>query len=221
VTRAITAAAESALDSARSDTLHLFEAEFSGGTVYATDAPFPIAWNGNTYPALGHLLSYDGLEENADLREARVGVSLSGVDQVYISAVLAENYLDRPLRVYRAFLDGQGGVIVDPFALFEGVMDFPEIAEDPHAAPPAPGLGTCTVTVEASSHWADFGRRPGRHTNDNEQQFHFPGDKFFEFVSEQNRTFQWGSAILVARKSLKRFDPYSDTTEFLDTGGGD
>jgi hypothetical protein len=49
------------------------------------------------------------------------------------------------------------------------------------------------VRVRATSLFADFERRTGRHTNDAEQQIHYPGDKGFEFVSElRDKQINWG-----------------------------
>lgn len=177
----------------RTEPFHLFEAHFDSGVVRATDAPFAIAWGGNSYLANGHFLAFSGITENKELRETRCTVTLSGVDQAWIANALEQNYLDRRLVIYKAFLEHQGSIGIDPVPLFDGLMDYPVIEEDADpASPPSPGVGNCRVTVEAGAHWSDFGRRPGRHTNDVEQQLHFSGDKFFEFVSEQNRQIMWG-----------------------------
>ena len=168
---------------------HLFELYLTT-PIYATDAPFQISWGGNTYTALGHFIAFSGGEENRDLTETRVSVSLSGVDQVWVSNVLAQNYVDRRLVVRRAFLAPGGGVMVDPVALFDGLCDGRSRISEDHGA----DASRCVVTLEAGSHWSDFGRRPGRHANDNEQRFLFAGDGFFRFVSEINRTITWGAA---------------------------
>lgn len=167
--------------------IHLFELYLDGATTYATDAYRTIEWNGNTYPALGHFLDFDGIEESADMLISQCRVSLSGVDQTMIAAVLAHEYIDRRLCIRTGFLDGSEAVIIDPLPIFDGRVDAPEIAEDPVA-------GTCVVTISASSHWIDFERAPGRHTNHEEQQIYFPGDLGFEYVSQLNRQIKWGAA---------------------------
>jgi hypothetical protein len=55
-----------------------------------------------------------------------------------------------------------------------------------------PDEGTCTLAIEAASHWVDFERRSGRHTNHAEQQVWFAGDKGFEFASEVMKDIPWG-----------------------------
>jgi len=168
--------------------IHLFELYLSGATVFATDAYREIVWNGNAYPALGHLVGFSGVEESADLSVTQASVSLSGVDQTLIAAVLQYAYIDRRLVIRKAFLSTEGdAILIDPFPLFDGRVDAPVIAEDPDA-------GTCTVTLAVSSHWIDFERTPGRHTNHDEQQIWSPGDTGFSRISALNREIKWGAA---------------------------
>lgn len=166
---------------------HLFEAYFDSGTAYATDAARDVVWGGHTYLANGQFLGFDGVAEAADLQVTEAHVQLSGVDQTWVALVLAENYIDRRIVIYKAFLDpATDALVVDPGAIFDGRMDSPTIEEDPDS-------GKCTVTLTATSHWTDFERRPGRHTNLTEQQIHFPTDTGFRYVSEQTRQITWGA----------------------------
>lgn len=164
---------------------HLFEIYLDGATARSTDAYRNIDWGGNTYYALGHLLTFDGIEESAELQVNQVRLTQSGVDGTYISLYLGHDYIDRRMVIRKAFLASDETVIVDPFPIFDGRCDSPEIAEDPDS-------GTCTVVMTASSHWVDFERTPGRHTNHDEQQIWFPGDLGFEFVGQMNKDMKWG-----------------------------
>jgi len=193
--RGATAAVRAEWGAAQTRVVHLMEMYLDSTTVRASDAPFRIEWQGNAFLPNGQFLNFSGVEDSAELRDSRVTVTLSGVDQVHISDALQEKYLERRFVIYRAFLDAANALILDPVPLFDGKMDKMRIAEDPSpGATPGPGIGNCSVTVEATAHWSDFGRRPGRHTNDNEQKLHFPGDKFFEFASEINKPILWGRA---------------------------
>jgi len=199
--RGATAAVRAEWDKARNEPLHLFELHLDNGVIRATDGIRTIEWpagSGNQYLANGYFLSYEAIEESLELREGRARISLSGVDQVHIANALAQNYLDRRAVIYQAFLSASGGLIVDPVPIFDGVVDRMGFNEDSSPTVlPAPGAGNCTVFVEAASRFSDFGRRPGRHTNHEEQQLHFSGDNFFEFVSEQNRQITWGGGTVV------------------------
>ena len=125
------------------------------------------------------------MEETAELQVSQVKIVQSGVDSAFISAYLSYEYIDRRVVIRKAFLADNETVLVDPFPIFDGRCDAPEINDDPDS-------GTCTVAISASSHWVDFERRPGRHTNHDEQQFWFPGDLGFEYVSQLNKELTWG-----------------------------
>lgn len=185
--RGTTAAYQAQMAASRNRPIHLVELAFDAptGTIYLTSAPCSVAWGGQTYLGLGGLLGVGDVTETVELVQQSVSVSLTGVDQTYIALLLTEDYLDRPLRIYRGFIDDAGAVVVDPCLMFEGGMDNPVIEEDPSS-------GTCVVGLEAVSAQVGKGRLPGRHTNHEEQQFYFPGDKAFEFVSAIARDVTWG-----------------------------
>ena len=183
--RGATTAVKTELAKSQNQPVHLMQVMFSTTPVYITDAWRDISWGGNTYTALGHLLGFSNIEETADLNVSSITAQLSGVDQSLISAVLGERYIDRVLRIYKAFLNDNMAVIANPILLFEGRMDAPVIEENPDD-------GTCTVSVQANNIWVDFERTSGRHTNHEEQQHYFPGDKGFEYVSELTKEIIWG-----------------------------
>lgn len=168
--------------------VHLFEAHFDDGVIRNTDAYRTLTWGGNTYLANGHFMQFSGIQESAALKVSECDIALSGVDQVWISAVLAKQYIDRRLVIYKAMLSaGTDAVIVDPVPIFDGRMDAPAITENPDD-------GKCIVAIHAASHWVDFERKPGRHTNHEEQQIHFPGDRGFEYAAQLTKEIKWGVA---------------------------
>lgn len=159
-----------------------------GGTVYLTDYSRAVSWGGNSYIAGGHLLGFQGLTESADLRVRDVQVTLSGVDQSWISTILAKQYFKRPLLIYQAFFDSSDAVIVDPVLIHSGFMEDPRVEEDP-------GAGTCTVTIVSRDQFSDFERPSGRHTNSNDQRLYFSGDPSFDMwaqIALAQRQFIWG-----------------------------
>lgn len=159
-----------------------------GSTVYATDCHRNIVFGGNTYLANGNLLSWSGIQESAELRIKSCSVSLSGVDQSWISTVLTANYVDRRLLVYKGFVTADADVmVVDPIAVFDGRVDGCSVDEDPEA-------GTCTVSIAAADEWVAFERLSGRHTCDSEQKVFFPTDTGLSRVSQINVPIKWGAA---------------------------
>lgn len=167
--------------------VHLVEVYFDDETVYMTDAFKDITYNSNNYIAVGHFMGFSDIEEAAEVIVSSVTLSLSGVDQVWISRVLNKAYIDRTVKIYTAFLDDAQALIVNPVLIFEGRMDTPAIQEDPDS-------GKSSVSVSATNSWVDFSRKTGRHTNHEEQQIHFAGDKGFEFASEIVKDITWGKA---------------------------
>lgn len=174
-------------------TAHLFKAMFANKetgqleTYYATDNAWTVNYGGVTYPALGHFLSFEGAEETSDMAIATAKITLSGVEAEYISAILSYNYINRELSILRIFFDENGVMRGSPEPVFAGPMDEPSINDDPDA-------GTLTVMLTASNHFAAFERTPGRHTNHQEQQAHFLGDRFFELVGNYDKSVVWGKA---------------------------
>jgi hypothetical protein len=187
--RSASATITAELAAAQNRPVHLFEVYLDTGTVYVTDAPFQVLWNGNTYLANGHLISFGDIEESAELNIATTQIVLTGCDAAgptWVSLVLAEDFIDRRIIIRKAFLHAANGVLDAPIVIFDGRMDQPVIDDDPDN-------GNCQVSVSASSHFADFARVIGRRTNDAVQQLHFSGDKFFEFASEiPGKSFIWG-----------------------------
>jgi hypothetical protein len=166
--------------------VHLLDIYFDNGRASLTDAYKDIEFGTVNYTATGHFLGFDAIEETTELVVQKLNISLSGVDQTYISTVLGGQYIDRKVALYLGFLDENTEQLIDePILIFDGRMDQPNISEDP-------SKGTCTITVSCTNAWVDFERRPMRRTNHAEQQIHFAGDKGFEFASEVTKEILWG-----------------------------
>jgi len=171
---------------AQNHPVHLVEVEFDSGSVYMTDGFKMIIFDGDEYQAVGNFLGFSDIEETAEVIVSNVTLSLSGIDQVWISNILNENFIDRKVKIWTGFLDGfYLDLVTNPVLIFEGRMNQPTISENPES-------GESTVAVSCTNAWVDFSRKTGRHTNHEEQQIHFPGDKGFEFASEIIKGFTWG-----------------------------
>tara|TARA_R110002096_G_scaffold309135_1_gene503617 strand:+ start:2373 stop:2936 length:564 start_codon:yes stop_codon:yes gene_type:complete len=183
--RTTSSAVQAEISAAANTPVHLVEVTL-GATVYRiTDAYIALTWGGNEYSQAGHFLGFSDIEESATLQVSKLTVSLSAIDKTFVSLLLSQDYLDRPIKIYKGFLDAAGALIVDPLLVFEGRIDSPIIQEDPDA-------GTATIAVSASNSWGDFLRRIGRFTNHEGQQVHFPGDLGLQFASEIVKDVVWG-----------------------------
>ena len=165
--------------------IHLVEVHLDSGVTYMCDGYKAVSYGGNEYQGVGHFLGFSDIEEAAEVIVSSMTVSLSGVDQVWISTLLQNDYIDRTIKIYTAFLDDGQELIVDPVLIFEGRMDQPTIEDDPEG-------GQSVISVSATNAWVDFSRKTGRHTNHEETQVHFAGDKGFEFASEVVKDIVWG-----------------------------
>lgn len=167
--------------------VHLLEVELDSGTYYLTDAYTSMAWNGNTYTALGHFLQFDKVEESAQIQVNDTTIQLSAVDRAYLAAFLGENYINRAARIYLAMLDTSFALVVDPIKVLEGRLDNPTCVDDPDA-------GTSTLSVRVINQWSDYERITGRRTNHAIQTSYFPTDKGFNNVSTADAVVLWGRA---------------------------
>ncbi len=183
--RSSTAAFKTEIVKSQNRPVHLVEVIFDDENVYMTDAYKSITYGGNSYLALGSFMGFSDIEEAAEVMVSSVTLSLGGIDQAWVSRVLNKAYIDRTVKIYTAFLNDAHALIVDPIIIFEGRMDQPTIVEDPDS-------GKSSVSISATNAWVDFSRKTGRHTNHEETQIHFPGDRGFEFASEIIKDVIWG-----------------------------
>ena len=170
---------------------NLVKIDLDGDITRMTDRVSKVTFDDGTGSAdwlpTGHLLGISPIIEGLGAQINRLTLTIAGPDQTYFAIFLNNDYIDRPVDIWKGFLDSAGALIVDPILVFKGRIDKPIITEDPEA-------GTSQLTLSLANHWVDFERRTGRHTNDAEQQTWFPGDRGFEFVQEfVNRTITWGS----------------------------
>ena len=184
--RGLTSSVKTELATGAINPIILLEIGF-GTPVYLTNASFDItssvSGSSRTYLANGHFKGITGISEtNAPTKNTLV-VSLSGVDQTYISIALNENIINSDVYIYRGFLDGTLSVISDPFLLFYGTIDEYKISDN---------TTTANINLSVTSHWGNFSKTSGRTTSDNSQQRFFSGDKGMEFSALTVRDIKWG-----------------------------
>lgn len=152
-------------------------------TLYLTDWDRNLSALSQTWASSSHFLGVGDVTETSDLRVNTLDVTLSGVEQSYVSIFLAQNYIDRPVKIYRAAINASDAVIGSPILLFEGLITSFNIQDS---------KDTSTITVQLASHWKDFEKEVGRKTNNNSQSIHFPTDKGFEFAAKTIKDLKWG-----------------------------
>ena len=173
---------------------------------YITNAAFDITVDTNvgtmglglgtqTFLALGPFLQFSSVEETADFQISNVTVSLGGLRGQDISLFLDNQYIDQPIKIFRAWYDNNGAIIGDPVMIFDGRIDKPVVSD-------SQSEGTI-VACQASSQWVDYNRRAGRHTNPSEQRFidkkiygsaEADLDTGFKYATNAVRDLKWGGS---------------------------
>ena len=156
---------------------------FRTHTVYITNGGFDVTYDGNVYIALGQFLSVSDIQETGDLQVNTVNIGLSGIPSDILNLFFNYIYTNRRVIVRRAYFN-EINLLIGAITIFDGRMDKPVVQDDPNSS--------TVVAVECRNQWADFERKSGRHTNNNEQQAFFPGDKGFEYSSQVVQDIKWG-----------------------------
>jgi hypothetical protein len=184
--RGLTSAVKTELATGIIEPVLLLEIGF-GTPVYLTNASFDItssvSGSSRTYLANGHLKSITDVSETNKPTKNTLAISLSGVDQTYISVALNENIINDDVYIYRGFLNSSLSLIADPFLLFFGTIDEYNIKDN---------TTTASIALTVTSHWGNFSKISGRTTTDNSQQRVFSGDKGMEFSALTVKDIKWG-----------------------------
>lgn len=184
--RGLTSAVKTELATGKIRPVLLIEIGFST-PIYLTDASFDItssvSGSSRTYLSNGHLQNISNINETNVPTKNTLSISLSGVDQTYISVALNENIINDDVYIYRGFLNSSLALISDPFLSFFGTIDEYAIKDN---------TSTATIVLNVTSHWGNFSKINGRTTTDNSQQRIFSGDKGMEFSALTVKDIRWG-----------------------------
>ena len=145
----------------------------------------PLTWDGATYLGAGELGQVDATDESAD-QSRPLRFTINGLPSSNVSLVLQEPVQGREVNLYVAIFDPNTYQVLDACLEWQGLIDTMSITEDGEKA---------TVTVSAESAGLDLLRAvPVRYT-DTDQQRLYPGDLFFQFVTDQaEKTIVWPAA---------------------------
>ncbi|MBL4898860.1 MAG: hypothetical protein JKX76_04320 [Colwellia sp.] len=164
--------------------VHLIKFELDT-PAYITDAHKNLTYDSNEYERVGHLLSIGAVTESLDIKVNKTTITLSGIDQAFISIFLSQNITNKSLTIYEGFLDDSGDLVDYPLEIFTGRADNFTCDEDTKSH-------QTKITITAANHWLDWERVSGRRTNSDDQQYYFPGDLGFNFASKIIKDLKWG-----------------------------
>ena len=195
--RTLTAGMQAAVAAQTGEIVYLFQIGTSGGTIRVCSAPVDIAWNSQTWEGIGGTLAFSGVEETADPAGQGVELTLAGVDQTIISALLQNQFRGYEVRIWLAHLAANGTIIADPIEIFRGrqLSDY-RITEERATDKSA---GTVTVVTRVQSRLAILRHAQPVFTSETSHNDMLKragltiGDTFFRNVPAiAGKTLKWG-----------------------------
>lgn len=183
MSRDITSAVETALGEPNVNLCLLVEMQFAGGTVRVCNLDFSLAWNSQTWLALGRLGAIDAIDEGEGLAGRSVAFMLSAVPEEQIAIALGESVQGRRVKAWLGVFSTANALLVDPVLIYRGRMDNCELVEGTEA----------TVKLNTVGRLADFERARVRRMNHEDHITQWPGDRYFEFVPQMvEKPLNWG-----------------------------
>ena len=141
---------------------------------------------GETYLGAGSLLAISDIEDSRELKSAGVTFSISGMDTEVLGYALNENYQNRPISLYMAFVSGGTDDVDGYLTLYKGRMINIDISDDVNGS---------NITLQTENRLLDL-RRPSniRYTKES-QEYLYAGDTSLDQVNKISQMdIQWGRA---------------------------
>lgn len=156
--------------------------DFVSGIVAVHSGVGDVTFDGAVYKGIGVLGQVSQVKQSNAVKPYTLRLTLSGVPQELAQTALTEKYQGRDGRLYIGAMDSFAQVVATQL-LFRGRMDVMPI-----------NLGNpSTIGLDINSRSTDWKRaKNGRYT-DADQQARYPGDRFFEYVSQMaEKPIYWG-----------------------------
>jgi hypothetical protein len=156
---------------------------------YYTDAPYDIAYFGNTYEAQGNFLGISETTENAETQVTSISITFTGLDSTTMLRFANSDIINKDVTVYRALWDqATEDLIYDsagdgPLTIFKGKIAGYRVED---------AQDTATLTVQVDSQFTDFEKINGRRTNLANFQREHPADFSMQFSHETLTDLKWG-----------------------------
>jgi len=176
--KTISVAQQTALDAGVARPVAFVEIDWTSGVQRYCTAGASIAWDEETWTAVGTLVEFGEVEETEDAVSTGVTMTLSGVPSSLLSLALSEHIQGRAVRMWLAPMDEAYALIGTPVLEYSARCDvlIHEHTEE--------GVASLTLTTE-SRMAALLGAATRRYT-DEDQQAQYAGDDFFKFVPAMN-----------------------------------
>jgi hypothetical protein len=188
----------------------------------------PLTWQDTTYLGLGHFLGLNEIQDELQVTNNQIQISLSGIPRdlgeqglglynSYISLILDQKIKGSRVEIWRAIFDPQTGLIDDNSTSlrFSGYISNFTISD---ATDVAGRIDTYTIAVNCSSVLGLLERKTtGRRTNGTDQRSLYPTDSCMDrIVAISNTSFDFGKPYSGGigggySGDLTNYDPYTGT----------
>ena len=184
--RTLTVAMQAEVAASIAETVRLLELQFGGGTVRYCTGSQDLAWNAQTWTAIGGDFAFSPTPESADFGASVGEITLAAVSGTIAQTIAGETFIGRLAQLYTAHIDQTTrAVVVDPLLTQRAYMSGGwEIRE---------GADTITATVRCVSRVAVLGEHRGIQLNLVSHQQFYPNDVFFTQIAQQlTQPVTWG-----------------------------
>ncbi|GBL02927.1 hypothetical protein [Glaciecola sp. KUL10] len=125
-----------------------------------------------------------------------ISIDFYDESKVLSTALLSQNWMNKPLKATKQILDANGNVILNKIAFQGYLSDFSIDAQK------------SITEITASSIWADFEKTSGIKTNAKSQQRYYPNDTAFEHSQSAVDKVYWGKDGPKTQGSTVPSSPY-------------
>jgi hypothetical protein len=162
------------------------KAEFDTSALLLHSGGGDLVINSETYTGAGTLLAVSDIEDSNDLRSAGVTFQLSGMDATVLGYAVSENYQNRPITLFLAFVSGGTDHVDGVMTLYKGRMTSTSITDSP-----SDGV---MITLITENRLLDLERPCNyRYTKESQVALHGAGDTGFDAVEKlQDTEIMWG-----------------------------
>jgi hypothetical protein len=149
--------------------------DFAGWPLFAgTHAGF-ITWGGEDWLGLGSWAGVEPIRESIDLDTTKFRLTLATPTQELLGEALYESSGGRRVEIYLgSWRDDDEGLVADPSLIIAGSMGATEVLLGQQS-----GVSVMVEDVRAS-----LDKINGRRSTMEDHQVDFPGDRFYEFLSQ-------------------------------------
>jgi hypothetical protein len=194
--RDITPAFQAALNDGEVFPALLLDIEFSDSELFLWNGIGDLLFNGDVYLGNGWFQGFGAVKEEGAMSPQGIDVTLTGIPTSLVSLILNQSVQNKFGRLLLGFLDSAGVIIQDPFLMYEGNLDVPQLVEDAKGP---------VIKISIENRLLDLDRpRDFRYTNESQKIF-YEFDKGFEYVeSLQDWEGYWGKKKETNKKRGRR-----------------